>query len=111
MEHNQRIEISHQGGVIERDLGEHDRYGIVPRGLLEDERLGLDTRAVAAWMSTMAVGFQISVFSLKKRLGVGQEKWLRIARELEAGGYLTRSKAPTGPGGRWVWRIVFNPTP
>jgi hypothetical protein len=96
---------------LERVFGENDRYGIIPRAMLEDERLGLDTRGVAAWLAGMAPGFQISIFSLKKRLRVGEEKWLRMARELENAGYLKRSKSPTGPGGRWVWHIIFNPTP
>ena len=108
---NERIKISHEGGVLERSFGENDRYGNVPRALLEDPRLGLDTRAVAAWLASQAAGFKISIFMMLKKLGLGKERWLRIAREMEAAGYLQRSKAPSGPGGRWVWRVTFNPTP
>lgn len=108
---SERIKISHEGGVLERVLGENDRYGTVPRALLEDPRLALDTRAVGAWLATQAAGWKISIFVMLQKLGLGKERWQRIARELEAGGYLQRSKAPTGPGGRWVWRVTFNPTP
>ena len=111
MTEKNRIQISHAGGVLKRDLGENDRYGIVPRGLLEDPRLALDTRAVAAWLAAQAQGFQISIFIMLARLGVGKDRWQRMARELEAAGYLHRSKSLSGAGGRWVWRITFNPTP
>ena len=106
-----RIKISHAGGVLERVFGENDRYGNVPRALLEDPRLGLDTRAVAAWLATQAAGFKISIFVMLKKLGLGKDRWQRCARELEGAGYLNRSKSPSGPGGRWVWRVTFNPTP
>ena len=106
-----RIKISHDGGVLERVLGDNDRYGTVPRRLLEDPHLALDTRAVAAWLAAQAQGFQISIFVMLARLGVGKDRWQRMAREMEAAGYLHRSKSPSGPGGRWVWRVTFNPTP
>jgi hypothetical protein len=111
MTEKNRIQISHAGGVLERDLGENDRYGIVPRELLEDPRLALDSRAVAAWLAAQAQGFQISIFVMLKKLGLGKDRWQRIAHELEGAGYLQRSKSPSGAGGRWVWRITFNPTP
>lgn len=111
MTEKNRIKISHARGVLKRDLGENDRYGTVPRGLLEDPRLALDTRGVAAWLAAQAEGFQISIFVMLGRLGIGKERWQRMAREMEAAGYLQRSKFPGGAGGHWVWRITFNPTP
>ena len=102
---------THSGGVVQVVMPPGARFGIVPRALLEDERLGLDTRAVAAWLSSQPEGFQIVVHALRKRMGLGEDRWARIAKELEAEGYLTRSCSPSGRAGRWVWHITFNPCP
>ena len=62
---------------------------------------------MACWLATQAQGFQVVVSALSTRLGLGKEKWQRIARQLEESGYLSRSCSPTGPGGRWVWTTLF----
>jgi len=94
--------------------------------MLEDPALDLDSRAVGAWLSIKPGGWQISVSALRRRLGrvvpqksgetgnvfkiLGKDRWQRIARELEAAGYLVR-QLQNGGAGQWVWNIVFNPTP
>lgn len=104
-----RIHESHTGGVVK--IGAiQGRWGAVPEALFEDQRLGLDTRAVAGWLSTRPEGWQISVFHLRKRLGIGKDKWQRMANELVAAGYLYRS-CHTGRGGRRIWEIVFSAVP
>lgn len=100
------IQQTHAGGVIKVNPAPGN-WGALPTDLLQDQALSLDSRAVAAWLATRPSNWQISIFHLLKTLGLGKEKWLRIARELENGGYLLRSKAPCGPGGRWVWQIEF----
>lgn len=102
---------THSGGVVQVVMPPGAKFGIVPRALLEDDRLNLDTRAVAAWLASQSEGFQVVVAVLRKRMGLGEDRWARIARELEAGGYLTRSCSPAGQSGRWVWHITFNPCP
>lgn len=99
---------THCGGVVQvrHPAG---RWGAVPEAMLEDERLSLDTRGVAAWLATRPPSWQIKVAALRRRLGVGRERWFRIARELERSGYLRRDKYPGGPGGKWVWHIEFSP--
>lgn len=87
----------------------------MPESLLEDESLDLDSRAVAAWLAIKPDGWQISIARLRKQLGrgdrmLGKDKWQRIARELEAAGYLCRERR-NGGGGQWQWHIVFSPTP
>lgn len=99
---------NHSGGVVH--VHYDVRYGSVPEALLEDSRLGLDTRAVAAWLAMKPAGWQILVGVLQSRLELGKDRWGRISRELEAAGYLRRRRAH-GPRGQWLWNIVFNPVP
>lgn len=113
-----RIVETHSGGVIKIELAA-GTWGRVPHGLLEDSRINLDSRAVAAWLATRPEAWQISVFYLCKSLNLGRDRWRRIAHELEAVGYLTRSCSPTGSvkkEGRnyasvWVWEITFCAVP
>ncbi len=113
----------HTGGVVQ--VRHTERWGSVPEALLEDPALDLDSRAVAAWLAVKPQGWQISVEALRKRLGkiapntegegsqyrtLGKDRWQRIARELEAAGYLRRHQR-NGRAGQWEWNIVFHPTP
>ncbi|MBR8034508.1 hypothetical protein [Burkholderia vietnamiensis] len=77
---------------------------------MEDERLALDSRAVAAWLAVKPAGWQVSVQALRIRLQVRKDRWQRMAGELEAAGYLIREKRQ-GAGGKWIWNIEFNPEP
>jgi hypothetical protein len=105
---------NHSGGVVQ--VLHTARYGAVPEALLEDRRLGLDTRAVAAWLAIKASGWQINVAYLRWSLALpgktqlGKDLWQRIASELETAGYLSRTKLK-GQNGLWVWHITFNPAP
>jgi hypothetical protein len=106
--------LHHSGGVVQVQYA--TRYGSVPESLLEDIRLDLDSRAVAAWLAVKPSGWQISVMSLRMRLSIkdkkmlGKDRWQRIARELESSGYLFRKKI-NGHDGQWIWHITFNPVP
>jgi hypothetical protein len=105
---------NHSGGVVQ--VVHTARYGAVPEALLEDRRLGLDSRAVAAWLAIKASGWQINVAYLRWCLALpgkeelGKDIWQRIATELESAGYLSRTKHK-GQNGLWVWHITFNPVP
>ena len=105
------IQETHSGGVLSVVMSPGKRYGIVPRALLQDLNLGLDTRCAAAWLSSQQEGFQISVAALCRLVGISSGRWQRMARELEKNGYLTRSKSPSGQGGHWVWTITFRSVP
>ena len=104
----------HTGGVVQ--VKHTTRYGAVPEALLEDSRLDLDSRAVAAWLAVKQDGWQILVGVLRARLGrdgqplLGKDRWQRIANELEHAGYLTRKKVH-GSDGRWTWHVTFTPSP
>ena len=104
----------HSGGVVHVQYV--TRYGSVPEALLEDARLDLDSRAVAAWLAVKPHGWQISITNLRLRLPsrgrkmLGKDRWQRIAVELESAGYLVRRKV-NGQAGQWIWHITFNPVP
>ncbi|WP_146010190.1 hypothetical protein [Burkholderia sp. WAC0059] len=98
---------NHSGGVIR--VQHTVRWGSIPEGLLEDDRLSLDSRAVAAWIAIKPSDWQIVASVLMTRMGLGKDRWQRIARELQAAGYLTRSCRP-GPHGHWQWENLFDPT-
>lgn len=98
------------GGVI-RTTCPTGRWGAVPEKLLEDERLSLDSRLVAAWLATRPEGWTIVISALRQRLKIGKDKWLRIAQELVAAGYVTRRKMSGQSRGRFEWDIVFTPLP
>lgn len=84
------------------------RWGVVPEALLEDLSLGLDSRAVAAWLAARPDGWQVRIDPLCRRLGVGRDRWRRISAELLAGGYLARARIRLGDG-RVGWRFDFCP--
>jgi hypothetical protein len=87
------------------------RFGIVPEALLEDSRLSLDTRAVAAWLAAKPPDWIVMVGVMRKRLGLSEQRWLRkVAPELESAGYLLRERRH-GEQGRIVWKIEFYPDP
>lgn len=114
----------HSGGVLQ--VRHSSYWGSVPEAMLEDPMLDLDSRAVGAWLAIKPGGWQISVSALRRRLGrvvqpkagdinaefriLGKDRWQRIARELEAAGYLWRQQQ-NGGAGQWIWNIVFNPIP
>lgn len=103
----------HSGGVVQ--VQHFARFGAVPEALLEDQRLDLDTRAVAAWLAIKHNGWMINIGVLRHRLSrngkiLGKERWRRIAEELEAAEYLSRRRI-NGPGGLWIWHITFTPVP
>ena len=104
------IKESHAGGVV-RVQAPRGAWGAMPLALLDDRRLDLDTRAVAAWLATRPDGWQIAIGPMCRALGLGRDRWRRIARELEAAGYLARRVAPTGAGGKMVWTIDFCAAP
>lgn len=112
------IHDTHAGGVVRVEYPPGS-WGSVPHALLQDRLLSLDTRGLAAWLATRPPGWQISVAFLRREHDLGEERWQRIARELESAGYLTRDKRPGGAvtkKGRtyrqtWVWEIVFQSVP
>ncbi|MBV8656587.1 MAG: hypothetical protein JO142_02060 [Burkholderiales bacterium] len=86
------------------------RWGVVPEALLEDPRLSLEARAVAAWLAAKPDGWKIVIGVMLARLQLGRDRWSRIARELEAAGYLQRRRVAADKG-QFSWHVSFIPCP
>jgi hypothetical protein len=86
----------------------------IPTSLINDARLGFDTRGFAAWLLTRPPGWQIRATALPRLLRsrsrhVGRDRARRFLRELERAGYLRRTRHRTADG-RWIWDNAFRPT-
>jgi hypothetical protein len=86
----------------------------IPAALINDDRLGLDTRGFAAWLLARPGGWDIRATALPRLLSsgasrVGREKAQRFLRELERAAYLTRTKRRRCDG-CWIWDFSFSPT-
>lgn len=82
------------------------RFGIVPDRLLEDKRLSLSARAVAAWLAGRGDGFEIHIGTMRRILGISEFVWKRTRKELENIGWWN-SERITGPGGTFCWEHEF----
>jgi hypothetical protein len=90
------------------------RWEAVPTSLINDARLGFDTRGFAAWLLARPEGWEIRASALPHLLKsgsghVGRDKARRFLRELERAAYLTRTRR-RGADGRWIWDYAFRPT-
>jgi hypothetical protein len=91
------------------------RWKAIPIALINDDRLGLDTRGFAAWLLARPDGWEIRSSALPRLLSskvehVGRERTRRFLRELEAAAYLTRARWRDSHG-RWIWNYCFHPAP
>lgn len=103
------IHETHEGGVVSVEFS-RGGWGAIPRRFADDRRLSLEALGLGAWFCTRPDGWQIVVSLLCKHHGLGKDRWLRIAKELESAGYLSRRNR-NGERGRKVWRIIFDPDP
>lgn len=83
------------------------RWLAAPEALVEDARLALDTRLVAVWLAAKPDSWEVRIGPLCGRLGLGRDRWRRIAKELEANGFLRRERVQH-PAGTWGWQFVFS---
>jgi hypothetical protein len=86
----------------------------IPTSLINDARLGFDTRGFAAWLLARPPRWEIRASALPHLLKcgsrhVGRDKARRFLRELEGATYLTRTRRQ-GTDGRWIWDYAFRPT-
>jgi hypothetical protein len=89
------------------------RWEAVPTSLINDARLGFDTRGFAAWLLARPEGWEIRASALPHLLKsgsghVGRDKARRFLRELARAAYLTHTRR-RGADGRWIWDYAFRP--
>ena len=101
-----RTDDSGEQIVVEHSQG---RWGAVPDALLEDTRLSLSTRAVAAWICGRAPGWKFYKWHILKTLGLGLDTWWNVRRQLMATGYLVAFQ-PRAEAGRFNKMVLrFDP--
>ena len=77
----------------------------VASAIMADTRLSLEARGVALWLALHPHQGTIMTSVLRQHVGCKLEKWIKVARELEDGGYLVRDQQ--GGRGRWAWDTRF----
>jgi hypothetical protein len=97
---------------VDRSRG---RWESIPVALIEDRRLSRGAVGAAVWLLARRDGFQVRMAALPRLLSgeaelVGREKLRRWMRELEAGGYVRRTR-DRHDDGRWSWAFVFMAEP
>lgn len=109
--HSSETTTEHSVLRVDKSAG---NWEAIPTSLINDARLGLDTRAFAAWLLARPAGWQIRASALPHLLKsrsrhVGRDRVRRFLRELERAGYLTRTRRRAADG-RWIWDNAFRPT-
>jgi hypothetical protein len=109
--HSSETTTEHSVLRVDKSAG---NWEAIPTSLLNDARLGLDTRGFAAWLLARPAGWQIRASALPHLLisrsrHVGRDRARRFLRELERAGYLTRIRRRAADG-RWIWDNAFRPT-
>lgn len=108
---------THAGAIL-RIRKKEPTFAQVPNSLLQDDRLQLDSRGLASFLLTLPADWSIVVPDIRNRLKIGEDRWQRMARELERAGYLARTSISIAGGtdesgkrygSRWHWISVFDP--
>lgn len=104
------------GGIIRIERNMPGAY--VPNATAHDSRLRLDTLGLLTWLlahgdgRTVMMGPLIATCAPRapKARGGGRDWVRRMLAELEAAGYVRRTRAH-GPDGTWVWQSVISDMP
>ncbi|MFD8965082.1 helix-turn-helix domain-containing protein [Streptomyces sp. NPDC059568] len=82
-----------------------ERFTVVGNHLAQHRELSLTAIGLGVHIQSLPDGAKIGIKALAARFAEGEVVIARALRELEACGYLSRTKERT-PGGRWVTRTV-----
>lgn len=97
------------GITIERDA-HSQQFVIVHNRVARDRRLKRDARGLLVELLSLPDGVRVAVETLAENGPEGRDAIRRMLRDLEALGYISRTKE-RGAGGRWVHRLVIRETP
>lgn len=94
--------------IIKADL-QHP-FTAVPNASIRDPRLKLETLGVLTKLLSYPTDWVVCITALQRECRVGRDKLQRIFRELEAAGYMARTKKRM-PDGTWSWpcRVYAEP--
>lgn len=85
-------------------------YSVISNVILNDERLSMKARGLAAYLLTKPDNWRINAVHLASQFPDGPSAIRAAMRELEACGYLTRTRTHDERG-RITWEIVLHETP
>jgi hypothetical protein len=69
-----------------------DNFTLVSNGFLRDTALSIAARGLGAWLLTHSAGFKLSAAAIQTACGTGRDKTRALLAELEAAGYLKRTR-------------------
>ena len=91
--------------------GGHRRaYTNLPNSTINDPNLGLDEVGALARLLSLPTNWQMHPFEIRKRWGVGREKYYRILERLIQAGYVIAGEMIRGEGGEFTAKeyLVFD---
>lgn len=78
-----------------------EKFTIVSNTIIEDTRLSFKARGVLIYILSKPDNWVVRVEQIAKANGCGRDSLQSALREIEAAGYLTRTKT-RNPQGQWV---------
>ncbi|MFF8275420.1 helix-turn-helix domain-containing protein [Streptomyces lateritius] len=97
--------VTHHGGVIHDNARHTTRFTVVGNHLAQHDALSLTAIGLALHIQSLPSGAQVDINTLADRFPEGKTRIAAALRELEAHGYLRRTRVRTD-GGRIVTRTV-----
>ncbi|MFE1907484.1 helix-turn-helix domain-containing protein [Streptomyces gardneri] len=103
--HSSRSTRRRYGGVVHDNARHTTRFTVVGNHLAQHEDLSLVAIGLAVHIQSLPTGAQVDIDTLAERFPEGKTRIANALRELEAHGYLRRTRVRTD-GGRMVTRTV-----
>ncbi|MFE7550013.1 helix-turn-helix domain-containing protein [Streptomyces gardneri] len=103
--HSSRSTRRRYGGVVHDNARHTTRFTVVGNHLAQHEDLSLVAIGLAVHIQSLPTGAQVDIDTLADRFPEGRTRIANALRELEAHGYLRRTRVRTD-GGRMVTRTV-----
>ncbi|MEU9283275.1 helix-turn-helix domain-containing protein [Streptomyces sp. NPDC048275] len=102
---NRRHAHAHPGGVIHDNTRHTTRFTVIGNHLAQHPELSLLAIGLAVHIQSLPTGARVDIKTLAARFPEGPDRIAAALRELEAHGYLRRTRERT-PGGRIVTRTI-----
>ncbi|MEU3425905.1 helix-turn-helix domain-containing protein [Streptomyces gardneri] len=103
--HSSRSARKRYGGVVHDNARHTTRFTVVGNHLAQHDELSLTAIGLGVHIQSLPTGAQVDIDTLAERFPEGKTRIANALRELEAHGYLRRTRVRTD-GGRMVTRTV-----
>lgn len=95
----------HAGGLVHENARHTERFTVIGNHLAQHPELSLVARGLALYIQSLPAGAPVDIKTLASRFPEGRDRIAAALRDLEAHGYLRRTRERL-PGGRIVTRTV-----